>query len=384
MNNFAYPLALLGDIDAVVWVKQWLARSQALPLQLHLYFRVEDGDEALTNKAIQFMGYIFKEFHHRIRVLDLTVSVTPEIFFQLPHSSLRLLEKAPIGMGWDKSPPWIPCGILSGLLDRFPRGIEVLVGAPRLQCLHISDPNMVTMLDTLLLPAEQLTSLPLDVYVDILRHCKNLSSIGFHLEGRGPRSRSPQLLKLEELTALNIYCANVDRGATSLPFLTAPLLEDMVLRWRGQDIIDLRADMVGFQNRSQTDLSSLTLILDCKFHEDDLVINEVFATILAAFPSVTSSRIRDRSEESADEGAPYDVNSLVQAMITTKVHGSILLPKLTYPSSLTSMILSRWWPVESESLDIIGEGEQAAGKNNVVQRLKKVGVYGPLFRGRGH
>ncbi|KAE9394431.1 hypothetical protein BT96DRAFT_1022565 [Gymnopus androsaceus JB14] len=104
--------------------------------------------------------------------------------------------------------------------------------------------------------------------------------------------------------------------------ITAPLLEDLILHCNGQDIHEIATEMVGFQIRSETALSSLSLKLyhRLEFNTMDLL------TILASFPSASSFRIHNHLQFLGYQDT-YDINSLLQSMMYTDNH-AVLLPKL--------------------------------------------------------
>ncbi|KAE9394788.1 hypothetical protein BT96DRAFT_179446 [Gymnopus androsaceus JB14] len=99
-----------------------------------------------------------------------------------------------------------------------------------------------------------------------------------------------------------------------LACITTPHLEDLTLRWDGQDMHDLATDVVAFQKRSAATLKSLKLSSFGYNHDDQLsrVFDENLQMILDVFPTVRSFNIFEPA---------FDLNPLMLAMTCLKVVG---------------------------------------------------------------
>lgn len=327
-------------------ITEWISRSQGIPLELYLDLRVREyPTETFINRATQFLEAVF-DFHDRIRLISLLgfhSAFRP--LFHPPRFSLPLLEKLYLDM-------------------HFRGGVEIFTEAPRLQHLSIGNPEGRPILGPLLFSAEQLTSLEikltlgwhrgidLSVYEATLCRCKSLVSLTIDLSNHVKAGFGDHLsICLPVLKLLDISCLDVSKPCvTLLHGLTTPLLEDMTLRWMDQDIHEFTRDVVGLQNRSGTELSSLTLILKCACDSRNAeIISENLISILILFSAVKSFRFSTAVDQSPNPfHLAYDANPLMQAL--TRTSQSFLLPKLTdfelsvssYPSELASMVRSRW------------------------------------------
>ncbi|KAE9385992.1 hypothetical protein BT96DRAFT_1026408 [Gymnopus androsaceus JB14] len=354
----------------VMCIKEWVSRSQGLPLNLYLDLFIECNERVLK-QATQILDSLLQGFRHQIRLLSL--SGFPRTFlplFRLPRSSLPLLEEVFLSMhcpGYDHA---------SRNLFKVPCEVETFLETPRLKHVSIDDPEDAScMLSTaLVLPLEQLTSLevkscwkshhstrgPFDlvVYLDTLRACESIVSLTVDFPSRGFHWQSGVDIFSTSLPALKSLDISSMGNAGSVNFLqglTAPLLEDLTLRWIDQDISDLSKDVIRFQDRSATKLLSLTIKLNRLVHrnpEYTSPVTENVIHILASFPTAKSLWI-DASVRESDNlfQAALDVNPLILAMVHKKDQPkeSALLPELSYfqlgarpyPPDLEFMIRSR-------------------------------------------
>ncbi|KAE9397270.1 hypothetical protein BT96DRAFT_995990 [Gymnopus androsaceus JB14] len=148
------------------------------------------------------------------------------------------------------------------------------------------------------------------------------------------------------LRFLDVSCVEMSNGDVNvLRCFTTPLVEDLTIRWDGQDICDLSADVVGFQERSATVVSSLTLSLWCMAEASDVeLVTESLITVLGTFPEVRSFSICDPfggDFEGPDDDVSYayDPNYLIHAIVHAKDR---LLPKLTsFKLTLESCLLDQ-------------------------------------------
>ncbi|KAE9404873.1 hypothetical protein BT96DRAFT_916547 [Gymnopus androsaceus JB14] len=141
-------------IPELGWVKEWINRSQGLPLDLYLNFDTQSGiSPALSSK---FMETILG-FSHKLRFLNLEGHISFFLpLFSLPRSSLPQLEEVYLEIS---SFPRIQEEGLAHL--QVPQQIETFLGAPKLQCVELIERDNNPILKQFALPAEQLTSLKL-------------------------------------------------------------------------------------------------------------------------------------------------------------------------------------------------------------------------------
>ncbi|KAE9405916.1 hypothetical protein BT96DRAFT_987896 [Gymnopus androsaceus JB14] len=187
------------------------------------------------------------------------------------------------------------------------------------------------------------------MFVDILPRCKQLVSLEISLPSGGFIGFSTGLsILLPTLRSLEVTCYSV--ADNILRCITTPLLERLSIRYYNRDLDGLVLDIVMFQQRSSTTLSSLVFypsILGNRGHD----LTEKVVAVLSLFPTIRSLEIHP----------PFDVNSLMQAMTCTE--GYHILSNLQelamdgYPnyyhaknkdcrlsgSRFKSMVLSRWW-----------------------------------------
>ncbi|KAE9391950.1 hypothetical protein BT96DRAFT_979630 [Gymnopus androsaceus JB14] len=331
------------------WAKEWLEHAQGYPLDVKLELSVSRGGDNQTHALIDTI----MNFRHQIRSLQLRGSDSGMYLsiFQLPSSSFPLLEKLTI----------IFLDMFSPLFDAMTITSRAFLGSPNLRDLEIVDywPN-ASVLELVDIPVEQLTSLDiaamdpehdLDVYVDMLRRCKNLAKLAYCIPFPDQSSvgfTRNLSITLPALKSLDITCY-IPPIVSPLACFTTPVLEDLTLQWQGQDYHSLYMDIVGLRNRSTTALEMIA--------------------ILSILPELTSFSI---------DGCTTGLNPLVRAITYTKGQERVLLPKLTrfgflpfetqeYPEEMTTMILSRWW------LD------KDKGKHKGLTRLEKVVLPGSLF-----
>ncbi|KAE9404272.1 hypothetical protein BT96DRAFT_989547 [Gymnopus androsaceus JB14] len=111
--------------------------------------------------------------------------------------------------------------------------------------------------------------------------------------------------------------------------------------------------VASFQRRSATALTSLTLALHYVREDGPKMRTNDLTAILSLFPTIKSFRI---------DNLKSIVNPLLRALAWTTGR-EVILPKLAdfwlnhtfdryylqpYPSELTPMVLSRWWPDRSD------------------------------------
>ncbi|KAJ3894020.1 hypothetical protein GG344DRAFT_74506 [Lentinula edodes] len=385
----------------VTWVKEWLTRSQGLPLDIYL-FLIDVWDvvtQDVKDRVNECLDFILS-FHSQIRTLDL--SGYPPFFiplFRLPRASMPLLESVSIRItDYDNDDDSI-----QNLVQQHPF-VEVLLGAPRLQTLKIQECRcQMSILQGLALPVEQLTSLEIRAdkksvfdpiaYLNMLRQCTNLRSlkIGFpkrttrHLSLFGSHNSFPILLP--SLKSLDILDGHY--GGEFLSCFSAPLLKDLTLRMFGEaNISDLPTALSGLQSRSMTILSSLALQVILNLNMNSVSRNLV--AILAIFPTLDEFRLSAISIVSK-----FDLGPILRALTFVKGH-PVLLPKLTvieleltairmdrsrdeYPSDLIPMVLSRWWPDNSESQVHNGNHEEISEHPDVSQ-LRQVILHGVCYK----
>ncbi|KAE9389037.1 hypothetical protein BT96DRAFT_1025197 [Gymnopus androsaceus JB14] len=153
------------------------------------------------------------------------------------------------------------------------------------------------------------------VYVDLLPRCKVL----VHLDICWPdlSGRFPTFL-LPTLKSLRVSCHQVDSHGTSLlSCFTSPLLEELTLYHYGQNVHQLFADLVRFQRRSATALSTLTLQYFRARHGQ--LKPEDWTAALSLSREIKALHL---------ETCSFNVDPLLQALTYTKEHHN-LLPKLT-------------------------------------------------------
>ncbi|KAJ3854787.1 hypothetical protein EV368DRAFT_80254 [Lentinula lateritia] len=392
------PEMFSGD---VTWVKEWLTRSKGLPLDIYLFLIDVCGvvTEDVKNRVNECLDFILN-FHSQIRTLNL--SGYPPFFiplFRLPRASMPLLESVSIEVtdyhGEDS---------VENLIQRHPF-VEILLGAPRLQTLKIWESGcQMSILQGLALPVEQLTSLEIRadresvfdpiVYLNMLRQCTNLRSLKIGFPRR--TTRYPSLfgshdsfpILLPSLISLDIL--NGYYGGELLSCFYIPLLKDLTLRMSGQaNISGLPTALSGLQSRRMTVLSSLALQVILNMDTDFLSQNLV--AILAIFPTLDEFRLSTTSIIGR-----FDLGPILQALTFVKGH-PVLLPKLSvieleltairmdrsrdeYPSDLTPMVLSRWWPDNSESQVHSGDHEETSEHPGMSQ-LRQVILRGICYKG---
>ncbi|KAJ4481750.1 hypothetical protein C8J55DRAFT_549251 [Lentinula edodes] len=394
------PETFSGD---VTWVKEWLTRSRGLPLDIYLFLIdvwhvVTQDVKDRVNECLDFI----LNFHSQIRTLDL--SGYPPFFiplFRLPRASMPLLESVSIRVtDYDNDDDSV-----ENLIQQHPF-VEVLLGAPRLQTLKIQESGcQMSIVQGLALPVEQLTSLEIGAdkksafdpiaYLNMLRHCTNLRSlkIGFprrttrHLSLFGSHNSFPLFLpSLKSLDILNGYY-----GGEFLSCFSVPLLKDLTLRMFGQaNMLDLPTALSGLQSRSMTVLSSLAL--QVILNVDTAPVSQNLVAILAMFPTLDEFRLSITSIVSR-----FDLGPILQALTFVKGR-PVLLPKLTvidleltairmdrttdeYPSDLTSLVLSRWWPDNSELLVHNGDHEEKTSEHPGMSKLRQVILRGICYKG---
>ncbi|KIK61223.1 hypothetical protein GYMLUDRAFT_43299 [Collybiopsis luxurians FD-317 M1] len=378
------------------WVKQWISRSKSLPLsvEIHLRATMRGTPKQEVSRTLECI----LDYRDRIRSIYLLGDFQlGHSLFRLPPSSFPLLDQLVL-----KPSRW-------SLAQGFgfePQTVQAFLGAPKLQRVLMSEPEIRSSLDCFALPAEQLTFLyihpdsfrsePFDpsAYAHFLSRCRNLEHLTFHLhntsrlflDSGGVLHRwqnagfsSDLSLFLPSLNYLDVSCRELihKEGCNKnlLHCLTAPNLRDLTLRWSEQPIDSLLKDVVNFQNRSAVKLTSLTLV-DCN-HRTSAAAKE-FTEILALFPTVTKLEIVD---------AAFELDRLMEALTWARDH-SILLPKLTdlclkfenhiggesYPLHLTSMANSRWWPDGKEG--DTGEAQTPLASYDDLCRLQNVTLAG--------
>ncbi|KAE9395960.1 hypothetical protein BT96DRAFT_997237 [Gymnopus androsaceus JB14] len=325
-----------------------------LPLELYLDLSTDlQTDKVLIHQATKLLDCVLR-FCCQIRLIE--VSGDPESFiplFSLPRASLPLLEKLDLHIAdWNNT---------SDMLKLFPHGVEAFLGAPRLQHLSLTEPEVDSMLNKLVVvPLEQLTSLEITL---------DLPEIEF---------------------SLSVYQTALYYRCKSLVSLTMSLSDDVGLDvgFSKQFFYTVsrhptRRDVVGFQNRSAAALALLTLALHCHLGSETEHITAELLGILVVFATVKSLRIKqawsnwgyDETEVGEDVVPIYDVDAIVEAMIYTKSH-EIFLPKLMnfelsvehFPlklMSVLSMIHSHWWTGKSK-LDLHDIGIAQLQKVNYV------------------
>ncbi|KAE9404888.1 hypothetical protein BT96DRAFT_397951 [Gymnopus androsaceus JB14] len=169
-------------IPELGWVKEWINRRQGLPLDLYLNFDAQSGISPVLSS--KFMETILG-FSHKIRLLNLEGHISFFIpLFSLPRSSLPQLEEVYLKI-WSSSPRKDAQDVELAYLQ-VPQQIETFLEVPKLRQFEIIEKDAIPLLKRLVLPVEQLTSLKItstiiddvcfdpDVYVDILRRCKDL------------------------------------------------------------------------------------------------------------------------------------------------------------------------------------------------------------------
>ncbi|KAE9407220.1 hypothetical protein BT96DRAFT_150514 [Gymnopus androsaceus JB14] len=326
-------IKVLADVE---WVKKWANRSRSLPLDVYV--------SLCRDASLQLLEQIL-ECRHRIRTLDVAGDPRPyTALFNLPRSSFSQLEQVTLSFRH-----------LDGFL--FPSQIEAFLDAPNLYHVQIKGPACSSaFLKALVFPVEQLTTLSFDsrsvisdtagaVCMDNIHACINLVNLEIALPlRRGLTSNMYIFLPL--LKSLKIVCHDL---YDFLCCLTLPLLEHLTLCGYCGDIGHALTTLADFQRRSAISLSSLTL--------EDFYGNDVgtwmknLTVTMGMLPEVQSLHLHRMR---------FDINLLLRAL-TCSEGSQVLLPKLThlglqpyrppvaYPSELTSMVLSRWWPYDSET-----------------------------------
>jgi hypothetical protein len=329
------------------WIERWLPRSRGTALNMFFDIGFKSGHLRATELIENIIPF-------RTQIRSLAIHGFPMSFlpiFRLPSTSFPLLEE-------------LSLDILAH--SQGDGKIEAFSGAPRLQCVKLTeDPFQVSVLESLVLPLEQLTVLKLDTWrmgdlafhyiFDVLHRCnENLVSLDIVLEDddfpafTGPHLYLPRLKKLRLEEA----------GTKLLSFLTAsPLLKELIV-WADYD---LRAEVSAFQQRSAATLTSLTVIT--YRHVDDVI------GLLSVLPMLASLRL--------EIGTYVNDRLIFQALIYTEV--SAVLPKLTslevvvgilHPLDLViPVVLSRWWS------DVDDDGRQLPERNGVC-RLQKITLEG--------
>ncbi|KAE9407240.1 hypothetical protein BT96DRAFT_986846 [Gymnopus androsaceus JB14] len=347
------PLKVTASIE---WVEERFNRSGSLPLDVYL--------SLFREASAQFLGRIL-EYRHRIRTSDVTgYPDSYTALFNLPRSSFSRLEKVTLSIGHRDE-----------LRYHFPNKIEAFLDAPKLQHVQIRRTTSSTLLfKAYVLPMEQLATLSIAslytifdpaVHMDTLHACKGLVDLEINLKVYRGLTSNVSIL-LPALKYLKIDYWPSEEYDDLLCCLTLPLLERLRLIGRRQDIVF--ENVADFQRRSATSLLSLTLDL---FVEDNV---ELFAQNLTATLGIFSNL----QSLQLNRLGP-DVNPLLGAL-TFSEGSQVLLPKLThlglqnrkqgtrYPSDLTSMVLSRWWPDDDERATCTG-----------LARLQKVTLRGYCY-----
>ncbi|KAE9404867.1 hypothetical protein BT96DRAFT_916546 [Gymnopus androsaceus JB14] len=353
-------------IPELGWVKEWIHRSQGLPLDLYLNFDTRSGISPAISS--QFMENILG-FSHKIRLLNLEGHISFFIpLFSLPRSSLPQLEEVYLEISSFSSSNDDMYADLT--YHEVPSQIETFLGAPKLRCVELIEEDTTPILKKFALPAEQFTSLKItstivkpsyfdpDAYTDILRRCKDLVhlrvDLGLDFEPDFVLFSHYLSISLPSLRSLDISALMISGNDVNLLHcLTTPHLEELTLRYNVQDLDALLVDVTSFQHRSSALLSSLTLVGFWPFRETNENLTQTFTALFSLFPAVRSLRMHE---------CAFNMDELLQALTFTKGH-PVLLPKLTnfelraqddmeeFPSELTPMILSRSLHDETEGVD---------------------------------
>ncbi|KAE9404434.1 hypothetical protein BT96DRAFT_989262 [Gymnopus androsaceus JB14] len=370
---FHWKKVVLGQ-ELILWVEDWIIRSQMVPLDLYLDFYFEGYDEprdVFTARGKQFLEYILTQFGHKVRSLNVTGH--PSSFLPIlhlsPSFSLLSLEEISLTI-FDNEDDTI-----EALVNLCPRKIGVFLGAPKLRQVEL---NNASLLELLAPPTAQLNSLKFStdngfedpaMFVGILLQCKQLVNLEIDL----PSKFSTQLfVLLPRLRSLKIYCSR-DSAGSILRCVTTPVLEQLSLCYQtNQNWNSLLADVTAFQQRSSTALSSLDLHISSWCSHEVEIITEKVVGIFSLFPAIQSLEI---------DSSGMDL--LLRAMTCNSIQGQHILPNLKdlvlfgnysrdqgYPSvsGLKSMILSRWWPE--------GSDDGLASTRRGLSRLQKVTLRG--------
>ncbi|KAJ3763361.1 hypothetical protein EV360DRAFT_78430 [Lentinula raphanica] len=299
-------------------IRSWLSRSGSLPIDLDLNFASRDGFSLRRRrKACQSMT-VFLEFRERIRSLVVRAELRIILpLFRLPPFSFPRLEMVDIhtAPGYEEA------------LDLIQ--IRAFAGAPNLKEIRLREmENSHILLGRMDLPIEQLTALQIDVssaqevqYFDILSRCAKLTSLDMCMSciyWDAIISDGTQIA-LPSLQSLSLSC---HPNSSLVRCITAPLVTDLRMTFRGNQDIRIHArDLVQFQHRSSTTLTSLTLT-DLPFASEGNRISDGLTTILSAFPSVSIFQM--------DTVGYYPATNPLSFQGLTYTEGSpVLLPKMS-------------------------------------------------------
>ncbi|KAE9383443.1 hypothetical protein BT96DRAFT_1009167 [Gymnopus androsaceus JB14] len=278
----------------LIWVEDWIIRSQMVPLDLYLDFYFDKYDESRdvlsTQRGNQLLEYILTQFSHKVRSLN--VMGHPSSFLPIlhlsPSSSLLSLEEISLTIIDDDDDN----DTIEDLVALLPAKVAVFLRASKLRQVKL---NNASLLEFLALPAEQLTSLEVNedefefdpvMFVDILSRCKQLVALQIYPPSDGFVGLSMRIpILLPTLTSLEVY--NVYNAADNiLRCITTPLLEQLHLCYRGTDLDSLVTDLTAFQQRSSTALSFLNLYISCSADHEVEIITEKVIGILSLFPKI--------------------------------------------------------------------------------------------------
>lgn len=348
---------LMGEVG---WVSNWMNRSQGLPVDLYL--------DLMTRglKADQFLELAFS-FGHKLRLLNLKGCLSFCLhLLGLPHSSLPQLERVFLEVwfdDWSDFSDWPGPNEVDH--DVIPQQIEIFLGAPKLQCIELIDGTRYQLIKRFGLPLEGLTSLKLthcinqpdiDNLMDILCRCKDLNHLRIDL---APDSLTGLVffdegfsMFLPSLKSLDVSAHDTQsNGVNLINCLTTPHIEELTLRYHSQELHGFHMDLINFQHRSATAISSL--ILHGLWNQNvDESISQTLIASLSLFPTLSSFQLHE---------CGFDMNPLFRALTFTKGCPT-LLPKLiifeltvllgmeydTKYSELIPMILSRRWTKVTE------------------------------------
>lgn len=343
------------------WVKEWLSRSRSLPLDLDLRLNTAlIGDTEAATGAVRLFKHVL-DFCYRIRSLTIMGNLGLYLsLFRLPRSSFPILEE--LSLEHFSMSDWFEC---------LPVRVEAFMEAPKLQSVSIGEfMSGGSLLELLAFPVDQLTVLNFrhvegyhgapfvspSIYLNMINLCSNrLVELKILLPlGPSPGFSTPLFIHLPALTSLETTCHTItgEGKRNLLHCISAPHLENLTIKWEGQDIDELAKEVVGFQKRSQTTtLSSLTLTsFQTKdlplFDEQSSMFTNNLIAILTTFPLIQSFNVLR---------AAFDLSHLIRALIHFEPQ-LVLLPKLTdlaldlrsdsptrhYVSDVMPMVLVRW------------------------------------------
>lgn len=362
------------------WVHDWITRCQGIALDLTLDFHLREYEllGICMSREKQLLDHILSHFGHKIQ--SLKMEGYPSSFIPLLQGSLPSVEDVSFTIHqslFDR---------VQHLVDLFPKKSKVFLGAPRLHCFEI---NSIPFLGLLALPAQQLgffqvydplhpgfesdPVLYMDILVAPLPQCSQLVSLEISLPSNLQHSTEMNTILLPALRTLIMSYIPANN---ILAYVTAPLLEGLMVCYPGEDLDSLVADMTSFQQRSVTaGLSFLSLTLPSPNFPENSIFDVI--TILSLFPTIHALSLR----------VNLNLDPLLQAMIYDTIedshHHFQLLPNLTdlkmkgdyslSASKLKSMVLSRWWPDEMKIGELVMVHDE-------ISRLQKVTVHLPYLR----